>query len=179
MNDAGQVVGYVRSSLATPRTRSAGRRRAAWSILAAPGRQPCRAGVNDVGQVAGFSTTAARPHAFLWTPAGGMVDLGTLGGSDQLGVRAERHGQVVGDSTTATGEPHAFSWTQAGGMVDLGTLGGPTSTVADVNDSGEVVGFAVTGDGAITRYCGATAPPVAPSSISQRQPTPVSRPTTT
>ena len=38
--------------------------------------------VNDSGQVVGGSQTASGAnHAFLWTQAGGMVDLGTLGGT--------------------------------------------------------------------------------------------------
>ena len=36
------------------------------------------AAVNTGGQVVGSSTTAnGQTHAFLWTAAGGMVDLGT------------------------------------------------------------------------------------------------------
>ena len=37
--------------------------------------------VNDHGQVVGKKATAGRLHAFSWTAAGGMVDLGTLGGT--------------------------------------------------------------------------------------------------
>ena len=45
--------------------------------------------VSASGQVVGYSTTLGdvASHAFSWTEAGGMVDLGTLGGSLQL-----RHG---------------------------------------------------------------------------------------
>jgi len=79
-------------------------------------------------------------HAFVWTPEGGMVDLGTLGGP-QSGVAALVDGQVVGLSDTTDGHDHAFSWTQAGGMVDLGTLGGNNSSAYAVNN-GQVVGTA-------------------------------------
>jgi probable HAF family extracellular repeat protein len=88
--------------------------------------------VNANGQVVGTSG-----HAFSWTQAGGMVDLGTLGGASTA-IDVNANGQVVGYSDK--GEPHAFSWTQAGGMVDLGILNA-RSTASAVNDRGQVVGF--------------------------------------
>src|SRR5207249_4345433 len=111
--------------------------------------------VNDSGQVVGFSETAAGGafHAFLWTAAGGAVDLGTLGGrgSEAHGVNAS--GQVVGFSeTVAGGAYHAFSWTVKGGMIDLGTLGGSFSVAEAVNDSGEVVGCADAADGSVHAF---------------------------
>src|SRR5262245_1298468 len=39
--------------------------------------------VSTSGHIVGMSQTAAGAwHAFLWTPSGGMVDLGTLGGGE-------------------------------------------------------------------------------------------------
>lgn len=90
----------------------------------------------------GFSKIAgdAEDHAFSWTQAGGIVDLGTLGGTWSFAVALNSRGQVVGESQSAGGDPHAFSWTRAGGMVDLGTIGGPSSSATAVNDRGRVVG---------------------------------------
>ena len=82
-------------------------------------------------------------HAFVWTSADGMIDLGTLGGANSVAVAVNGVGQVVGWSdTTFESDPpvHAFSWTQTGGMVDLGTLGGSDSEARDVNTLGQVVG---------------------------------------
>ena len=103
--------------------------------------------VNNSGQVAGEAQTAGGDsHAFLWTAAGGMVDLGTLGGA--AGAAALNDGgEVVGQAQTARGDVHAFMWTAAGGMVDLGTLGGAASQALGVNDSGQVVGMAQTAAG--------------------------------
>jgi len=100
--------------------------------------------VNDAGQVVGSSTVVIGPdlreHAFSWTQAGGMIDLGTLGGIRSTARAVNENGQVVGFSNTAAVGEHAFSWTQAEGMVDLGTLGGPGSAAWAVNDRGQVVG---------------------------------------
>src|SRR6266542_3972255 len=90
--------------------------------------------VNNSGQVVGYGRLANYEyHAFSWTQAGGMIDLGTLGGGTfSSAVAVNASGQVVGFSTN-TAQPyfplHAFSWTQAGGMIDLGTLGGGTFSV--------------------------------------------------
>src|SRR6266403_1632119 len=86
--------------------------------------------VNDRGQVVGdsFTTGNAADHAFSWTPAGGMTDLGTFGGSS-FAMAVNACGQVVGHSYTTPQEEHAhaFAWTPAGGMIALGTLGGMDS----------------------------------------------------
>jgi probable HAF family extracellular repeat protein len=103
------------------------------------------AAVNKHGQVVGSSTTAGgETHAFSWTKKGGMLDLGTLGGTYSAAWAVNDHGQVVGTSTTARGEEHAFSWTKKGGMLDLGTLGGGFSTTSRVSNRGQVVGAATT-----------------------------------
>ena len=103
-------------------------------------------GMNASGQVAGVAGLPnGHMHAFFWTPAGGMIDLGTLGGPDSMANGISNSGQVVGwshISPNINNAPHAFSWTQAGGMVDLGVLGGGRYSQAfAVNDLGQVVGW--------------------------------------
>jgi len=100
------------------------------------------AAVNVSGQVVGLSLMPQdRFRAFSWTPAGGMINLGTLGGTYSDAMAVNDMGQVVGESfTPGDVEAHAFSWTQAEGMIDLGTLGGWFSQAVAVNDVGQVVG---------------------------------------
>ena len=110
--------------------------------------------VNDNGDVAGYSTTTGdqstgSDDAFLWTQAGGMQDLGSLGG-DTEATMVNNGDQVVGFSYTGTafnGAIHAFSWTTSGGMQDLGTLGGTNSEAFAVTDAGEVTGISDTASG--------------------------------
>ena len=62
-------------------------------------------GINDAGQVVGYSTTAnGQYHAFITGPNGvGMTDLGTLGGDFSYASGINDAGQVVGYSETDNG----------------------------------------------------------------------------
>ncbi len=95
--------------------------------------------VNDAGAVVGLAeTSTGRPHAFLWTAADGLRDLGALGAAPSIALGINNRTEVVG------GSGHAFLWTEQAGMVDLGTLGGRTSCANDVNDLGCIVGVSQT-----------------------------------
>src|SRR5439155_155495 len=86
-------------------------------------------GINDLGQVVGYSATAGgATHAFLWQ-SGTMIDLGTLNpaGGDSYASGINNLGEVVGTSTSdfidedsgfGSNLPHAFLW-QNGSMADL------------------------------------------------------------
>jgi probable HAF family extracellular repeat protein len=136
-------------------------------------------GINDVDQVVGWSTTIAgeedfpcggasseSPHAFLWTQARGMQDLGTLPGDTMsMAYAINLFGQVIGTSGNSTIEPeyngieygghmsvevvgHPFVWTQRNGMQDLNTLLPSTSgwvlnTATGINAWGQIVGSGV------------------------------------
>lgn len=102
--------------------------------------------VNDGGQVAGISYAPpgdVTVHAFIWSRAAGMVDLGTLG-SDTYVSALNARGQAAGHSYPA-GSPiaHAVLWTPEDGLVDLGTLGGRSTRAVALNDNGQVIGYSV------------------------------------
>lgn len=111
--------------------------------------------INLQGHVVGFSNISAsdggalHEHAFLWTPASGMRDLGTLYPGDvhsqATGINARD--QVVGLSCTAHfASCHAFLW-QDGTMMDLNQLsggyGGLLAQALDISDEGVITGLAV------------------------------------
>jgi len=110
-------------------------------------------GINASGQVVGYYQTATGSHAFSWTKAGGLLDLGTLGGTDSVADAVNGSGLVVGASNTVGNSlysEHAFSWTSEGGLVDLGSLNGYATVAWFVNENGQVAG--TSWDGALQHH---------------------------
>jgi probable HAF family extracellular repeat protein len=100
--------------------------------------------------VAGYSETRyayydepceGRIHAFRWTAATGMEDLGVLPGASCSWVTAvSADGKVVvGGSGNGSVGGHAFRWTAEEGLEDLGVLGGYDSFAEAVSADGSVV----------------------------------------
>ncbi len=119
-------------------------------------------GINQAGQVAGWSTAShlrvakydqLATHAFLWQrhgKSGRMRDLGTLPGwVSSYGYGINRQSEIVGSVSDAGGDTNgferaghtaAFLW-RNGKMRSLGTLPGSKNSAAfGMNDSTEVVG---------------------------------------
>jgi probable HAF family extracellular repeat protein len=107
-------------------------------------------GINDRGQVVGYSSHSLDdhglfvPHAFLWTQETGLKDLGTLGGLSSFAYAINDRGEIVGNADTDDPNyelhPRAFVWDSAHGMRDLGTLNGGWSSATDINENGQIVG---------------------------------------
>ena len=113
------------------------------------GDQSTASDINDDGWIVGVSDLAATAdgltHAFLWTPARGITDLGTAPDaldSSASGINNNR--QVVGwVGDRSTGTRRAALWTlDANGTVLTMTAFGPTvSAATDINDRGQIVGY--------------------------------------
>jgi len=65
--------------------------------------------------------------AFLYTDPGGMVPLGSLGGTQTIPHDINDNGAIVGDATLPGSSLHAFLHTRAAGVVDLNSLIDSTS----------------------------------------------------
>ena len=107
-------------------------------------------GINDAGQVVGYSNSTTTDRAFLWDAVSGMQDLGDLLGlpdeSEAYGIN--NAGQVVGDST-ATGGGRAFLWDALNGTQNLNDLIDPGLSAVllsakAINASGQIVCTGIT-----------------------------------
>ncbi len=143
VNDAGQIVGDT-SSFGSTSTASAFLFDLATSNYVELGSlQPGGVGnasardINSSGTVTGYSSTPelfVGDHAFIWTEAGGMQDIGVLGVYSDFLTLEDSHayginddGTVVGNSTspnaaTSWDARHAFVWDATQGMRDLNDL---------------------------------------------------------
>jgi probable HAF family extracellular repeat protein len=109
------------------------------------------------GNMAGFSqnglidplTSFPENRAVMWTGAGEIVDLGTLGGNESVSSDINDWAQIVGgaengipDSLSFFGgtQTRGFLW-ENGVMRDLGTLGGPDAFAVYINDRGQIAGI--------------------------------------
>lgn len=144
INNAGQMVGEsLNGNFITPTTMRA----TLFSLYGNPvdlgtlgGAKASAAGINEDGDIVGFSDLASgQSHAFLYRD-GVMQDLGTLGGTISNANAINNNGEIAGRSTLANGAIRGFLY-KDGVMHDLGTLGGAASVAFDINDKGEVVGF--------------------------------------
>jgi probable HAF family extracellular repeat protein len=115
-------------------------------------------GLNDLGQVTGYSTLANGSYRAFLFDGRTLVSLGTLSADYSSGSGINATGQVVGSSYGASLDEHGFLWTPdtangaTGSMIDLGTLGGEYSEAFAVNVHGEVVGLAYTPQGAFHAF---------------------------
>ncbi len=115
------------------------------------GERTSAMGINNRGDVVGFSQSAkGENRAFLYT-GGSLVDLGTLGGAESLAYRISDNGVVVGRAQDSAGRFHAFVTTTNGNAIELTMLDpradGDFGMATGVNRLGEVTGyFSTSGD---------------------------------
>ena len=108
-------------------------------------------GLNDAGQIAGTSLNEhGLEHAFVWSAAGGMLDLrADPGNGRSYGWAINNYGVVTGSFGTAG---HPFRWSMAGGLEDLGVTPGIPAPAGGrvLNDAGLIAGV-TTIDDEVTR----------------------------
>lgn len=104
-------------------------------------------GINDNGQVVGWSLSTNAEHAFFWTKNTGMIDLGTLtGGTLSQAFVINRNGVICGqsDSGTSNGVNDLVIWTPTHNIFDLGSLPGAVFNLpAFISDQNRINGTSI------------------------------------
>lgn len=100
-------------------------------------------GLNNTGSVVG-QWNGTPNQSFVWTSAGGMQLLPTLGGSRGVALDINDNGQIVGWSEPAPGQADEAYIYENGAIRRLGSLGRPGSVGLAITASGLVVGRATT-----------------------------------
>jgi len=99
-------------------------------------------GLNNHGQIVGWSdTTNGQSHGFVWS-SGQMRDLGTFGGTNSYAHGINEHGFVVGSAANSNNVSRAFLYDTTN-MLDLGTLGGNLSVAKAIDSRNRIVGESV------------------------------------
>jgi probable HAF family extracellular repeat protein len=133
-------------------------------------------GINDRNEVVGSSDLSGdgTSHAFLWTAATKMRDLGTVKDkvdhdTYSVGLGINHAGQVVGLSANADFSIIRAFLRQNGVLVDLNSLVAGTTplhlmTACSINDHGEIIGIAIDSSGKLHGYLAEPASAAPPAS---------------
>jgi len=144
INDSGMIVGWCYLDFTTYHACYWTSSGVATDLGTLGGKLSGATAVNSLGQIAGDSDASDGGRAFIWTKAGGMQALPSLGSNPaDFASAINDSGAVVGTSRlTPSGPYHAFLWTSSGGIQDLGTLPGEadSSIASGINSAGHVVG---------------------------------------
>lgn len=144
INEAGTVVGWTQAAhdpgLRIPFRWTRERGMQALGTFASV--EATAADVNADGDIGGSAPLrkGGAAHAFLWTPKGGLIDLGTGSGSASGATRLNDKGTLIGFISKLPAFGVGFVWTRSDGLIEIGKLGVNTSTADDINRHGQVVG---------------------------------------
>ncbi len=140
INDSGVIVGMaVNGAAATSGRPTVWTSSVGWTVIETPLGSSEAWDINDAGLAAGvYYSLTGEQRAFIWTRAGGLVDIGH-GVARAVGPSGHVVGASVGSDRVAP-----FSWTKAGGLVEVPNLGGLNGDAKAVNRSGLVVGLSTT-----------------------------------
>jgi probable HAF family extracellular repeat protein len=113
----------------------------------AQGANSAALGINNKGEVVGYSFQGEDYHAFLYFSSDqSLTDVGSFGGKINAACAINNAGQVTGYSQDGNGNLMAFVFSRNQPIASLGTLdGASTSEAFGINNSGAVVGDSQSG----------------------------------
>ncbi|MBV9642873.1 MAG: hypothetical protein JO334_04805, partial [Verrucomicrobia bacterium] len=116
-------------------------------IPTAQGANSVALGINNKGQIVGYSFQGEDYQAFLYSSSDqSLRDVGSLGGKINAACAINDAGQVTGYSQDENGNILAFIYSQTQPIASLGTLdGASTSEAFGINSRGAVVGDSQSG----------------------------------
>ena len=116
-------------------------------IPTAQGASNAALGVNNKGEVVGYSFQGQDYRAFLYSSSDqSLTDVGSLGGKINAACAINDAGQVTGYSQDGNGNLLAFVFSRNQPIISLGMLAGAsTSEAFGINNSGAVVGDSQSG----------------------------------
>src|SRR5215469_1365836 len=111
-------------------------------IPVAQGADSAALGINNKGEVVGYSFQGEDYQAFLYSSSEqSLTDVGSFGGKINAACAINDAGQVTGYSQDGHGNLLAFAYSRKQPIASLGTLeGASTSEAFGINNSGSVVG---------------------------------------
>ena len=98
--------------------------------------------INDSDEVIGYfvDPTDNESHAFLWTQANGLKDLGVLPGGWSEAIGINNSGDIVGFARDAKGSGYSVIWRQGGTIQELTHLAGVglNEAASGINTAGQI-----------------------------------------
>jgi probable HAF family extracellular repeat protein len=113
----------------------------------AQGANSVALGINNKGEVVGYSFLGEDYHAFLYSPSDqSLTDVGSFGGKINVACAINDAGQVIGYSQDGSGNLLAFIFSRNQPITSLGTLDDAAASEAfGINNNGAVVGDSQSG----------------------------------
>jgi probable HAF family extracellular repeat protein len=117
-------------------------------IPTAQGANSSALGINNKGEVVGYSFQGEDYRAFLYSSSDqSLTDVGSLGGKINAACAINDAGQVTGYSQDGNGNLLAFAFSRKQPIASLGTLdGASTSEAFGINNNGAAVGDSQSGN---------------------------------
>ncbi|HEY1769460.1 MAG TPA: hypothetical protein VGG02_04300 [Chthoniobacterales bacterium] len=104
--------------------------------------------INNLTHIAGVgNVTGGSSHAFIWSEASGIQDIGSLNGSGYTAAR----GINQNDEIAGLNDPEfqGFYWSAGTGMLQLQSRGGSQSAAFAINNAGNIAGWASDASGVV------------------------------